>query len=219
MEQLCRGLSTCGAFLGYPVLPTHGGYPGTSSDTSVGIMRDSAESDRFLEAPPPERVSEASLFQAARILLPCLASTLPIAIVLTFAVRNQVAHSRLSFWGFPAVAAEVCAVVAGSKFRRERAAGGTGLNSLPFVRTAAAVAGTAWGAAVFVPDASDNELMLLFAVFAFGAGTFGMLLTAPRTDLYALFSVPLFGFASVAVILTPDPMLLSIGVLALCSLG
>jgi diguanylate cyclase (GGDEF)-like protein len=182
-------------------------------------MRNSAEDGRPLDAVPLARVSEASLAQTARILLPCLATTLPIVAVMTFAVRNQVSLARLELWWVAGLAAEIAAIMAWRRFRRERGSGGTGLKSLATIRWAVAVAGAAWGVSLFVPNSTDDELMLLFALFAYGAGTFGMLLTAARTDLYALFDVPLFSLASLALFLTHDPMLASIGVLALCYLG
>src|SRR3954447_26270160 len=195
--------------------PTHRGC----LDTSSGLMSTTAGQDRRLDDVPQERVSEASLVQAARILVPCLASTLPIMVVMTIAVRGKVPFRHLELWWIAGVLAEFFIVLAWWTFRKERSRGGTGLNSLPTIRAATVVAGAAWGAALFVPQSSDNELMLLFAVFVFGASSFGMLLTASRTDLYALFEIPLFALASVALLLTHDPMLVSIAGLSLCYLG
>ena len=182
-------------------------------------MTTAAGQHRRLESVPQERVSEASLVQAARILLPCLASTLPIMAVITIAVRGQVPLGHLELWWIAGLLAEFFILLAWWTFRKERSRGGTGLNSLPAIRSATVVAGAAWGAALFVPESSDNELMLLFAVFVFGAGSFGMLLTASRSDLYALFEIPLFSLASAAMLLTHDPMLVSIAGLSLCYLG
>jgi len=96
-----------------------------------------------LESVPEERVSEASLVQAARILLPCLASTLPIMAVITIAVRGQVPLGHLELWWIAGLLAEFFILLAWWTFRKERSRGGTGLNSLPAIRSATVVAGAA----------------------------------------------------------------------------
>ena len=183
-------------------------------------MNSTADSDETLiEDVPPAHVSAVSLAQGARLFLPCLAVILPVFVVIAIAVHGQVSTVRLTWWLGCGAVAEIAALVALWRFRSERARRIDGMHALPWIRIAAAIGGVAWGATLFVPDHHDVELMLLFAVFAYGAGTFGMLLTTSRTDLFALFDVPLFAMASAALMSSSDPMLLSLGVLSLCYLG
>ena len=178
-------------------------------------MQTAAGDDRLLEIPPPLRVSEVSLAQATKLLLPSNLAVLPVFLVVSLALRDQVAERRLAYWCLMGVITEVLSLLALWSYRRERLAGGTGLQTLPLIRISTVAVGTAWGASLFVPDPQDTTLLLLFAVFAYGASAFAMLLTTSRTDLYAAFEVPLFVTGGIALALTRDGRLFTVGLLAI----
>ncbi len=176
---------------------------------------DDRVNDMVVDVVPPLRVSEASLAQAAKLLLPSNLAILPVFLIIGVALRNQVSQPRLAYWCLIGVITELLAVLATWSYRRERLGGGTGLKSLPLVRLSTFVVGAAWGSSLFVPDPNNTSLVLLFAVFAYGASAFAMLLTIPRTDLYVAFEVPLFLTGALALAFTRDSRLFTVGLLAL----
>jgi diguanylate cyclase (GGDEF)-like protein len=178
-------------------------------------MHTSAEDDMLVDQPPPLRVSESSLAQAAKLLLPSNLAVLPSFLAMSLAMRSQISTRRIAFWCLIGVATEVLSLIALWSYRRERTNGRTGLRALPVIRLSTAAVGAAWGSSLFVPNFHNTELMLFFAVFAFGASAFAMLLTIARTDLYIAYEVPLFVTGATALAVTRDGRLFSIGILAL----
>ncbi len=178
-------------------------------------MQPSADDDMLLDDAPALRVSEASLAQAAKVLLPSNLAVLPSFLAMGLALHTQVSTRRIAFWFLIGVATELLALITLFFYRRERRNGGTGLRSLPLIRLSTITVGAAWGSSLFVPNSHNTELTLFFAVFAFGASAFAMLLTIARTDLYLAFEVPLFITGAVALAFTRDSQLFSIGILAL----
>ena len=178
-------------------------------------MSDAVGDDLLLAAAPLERVSEQSLALAARLLLPNHMAVLPVLLVMGAAFTDRVSRERLVGWFAVGLIAEIISVIAWWRYRAERRCGGSGLRTLMLIRLATVCVGGAWGAALFVPDSKDTETMLLFALFAYGASAFAMLLTNARTDLFIAFQVPLFTLGSVALALTHNVGLVSLGALAI----
>lgn len=171
--------------------------------------------ERLTAEVPKEHVSEVSLAQAARQVLPSFLAILPVFLIVVLVVHNQVTARQIGWWLLSAVVLEALAIAAFVSYRRERKAGRSGLDSLPLIRVTTVMAGATWGLMLFVPRHGDTKMMLLFTVFAYGASAFGMLLCNPRTDLYLCFELPLFTLGSVALAVTRDPQLFGLGVLAL----
>ncbi|MUH52429.1 MAG: EAL domain-containing protein, partial [Actinobacteria bacterium] len=161
------------------------------------------------------RVSEASLAQATKLLLPSNLAVLPVFLMMSVTLRDQLSERHLAFWCLIGLATELLSLAAMWRYRRERARGGTGLRSLGLIRASTVAVGAAWGSSLLVPNPKNTTLMLLFAVFAYGASAFAMLLTTSRTDLYVAFEVPLFITGALALALTRDSRLFSVGLLAL----
>jgi len=171
--------------------------------------------DRLTAETPKEHVSEASLAQAARLVLPSHLAILPVFVVIIVVVHTQVSASQIGWWLLGAVVLEALAGAALLSYRRERRAGRSGLDSLPIIRVTTVAVGAAWGLLLFIPRHGDTKMALLFTLFAYGASAFGMLLCNPRTDLYLCFELPLFGIGSVALAMTRNSQLFGLGVLAL----
>lgn len=167
------------------------------------------------EPVPTEEVSAKSLALVARLLLPSHLVTLPSMLVMAIAMRNSVSHPRLLVWCMIGVVTEAIAIVARLMYRRERASAGSGLRSLTVIRAATIAVGISWGASLLIPSPNDMEAMLIFVVYAYGASTFGILLTSPRTDLYLCLQVPLIALAATALLTSADRALVTVGLLAI----
>ena len=178
-------------------------------------MHTSAEDDMLKDEVPPRRVSEASLAQVTKLLLPSNLAVLPSFLAMSLVMRSQISPRRIAIWSLIGVGTEILSLITLWRYRRERAMGGTGLRSLPLVRLSTATVGAAWGSSLFVPNYRNTELLLFFAVFAFGASSHAMLLTVARTDLFLFFEISLFGTGAIALAVTRDGHLFSIGILAL----
>ncbi len=164
-------------------------------------------------AVPDERVSADSLAQTARLLLPSLIVTLPIVAIASVSVHGQVSLGRLIVWCAAAALSSGVGVLAWQRYRNARASGGTGVDTLLLIRVATALTGIVYGAALFVPDSDNTELMLLLAVVVYGASAFEMMLTSSRTDLYLLFQLPLFATACIGLVLSRTTSLVGLGLL------
>ncbi|MEO7398447.1 MAG: diguanylate cyclase, partial [Ilumatobacteraceae bacterium] len=162
-------------------------------------------------------VSEQTLVQASRLLLPSLLVTLPLMAMMAMmavVVNWQLSMPRLVWWGATALIAEVLAVAAFLHYRNERASNRSGLRSLTLIRVATVAVGMAWGVSLLVPDPEDIEMLLIFVVLAYGASAFGTSLCIPRTDLYLALQVPLVGLGVVALLTSNDDTVLIVAVLA-----
>ena len=181
-------------------------------------MKTSAEDDLQLDTAPPSRVSQESLAQAAKVLLPSNLAIMPSFLLMSLVFQSQISTRRIAFWCLIGVGTELLALLALECYRFERSRGGTGLRSLPLIRLSTAVVGAAWGSSLFVPNSNNTELLLFFAMFAFGASAFAMLLTISRTDLFLAFEVPLFLTGTIALVVTKNDHLMSIGLMAIAYL-
>ncbi|HEY4333164.1 MAG TPA: GGDEF domain-containing protein, partial [Ilumatobacteraceae bacterium] len=167
------------------------------------------------DGPLQSRVDAVSLEQTSALLLPSNLAVLPVFVVMAIGVRNHVPHERLAIWCAGGLVGEIVALVAWLRYRQSRARGESGLESLTLIRLSTAVVGSLWGVGLFVPLTANKNMMLLFAVFAYGASAFTMVLTTSRKDLYFAYEVPLFVVGTISLVTRHDTILYTLGAFAL----
>ena len=163
----------------------------------------------------PRRVHDLAFVQAVRLLLPGQIIGLPLIAAIGIVARHDVDVTPLALWWVLAAIAMVLSVLAWILHRHDLAAGGTGAGPSLLIHVSTVAVGVAWGFALFVPDGGDAERMLVFAVFAYAAGAFGMLLTSASTSLFLCLGLPLFLLCSSALISTGKTSEMSVGAIGL----
>ena len=162
-----------------------------------------------------ERVHELALVQAVRLLLPGQILGLPLIAAIGLVARHDLEAKRLAVWWAVGAVAMMLSVLAWMLHRQDLARGGSGGKPYRLIHLSTVAVGLAWGFALFVPGAHDTELMLTFAVFAYAAGAFGMLLTSASTSLFVCLGLPLFSLAGIALIGTGNTGEMCVGAIGL----
>ncbi len=185
-------------------------------DTASDTARDTGPATTSATEPvPAEHVAEFSLAQAVPLLFPSHILTLPVILAIAVVTRNDVPSSHLQWWSAAGGVSGVTTIAAWWMYRRERAAGRSGLGALGLIRLATVSVGIVWGVSLFIPDPREVKAVLIFVVFSLVASTFATLLCGARTDLFLCLQMPLIAIGATALILTHDGDLMTLGLLSL----
>ncbi len=171
------------------------------------------------EEAPHEYVQERALALVATSLAPAPLLMLPFVLMVTALLHNDIDHARLGWWVISSVVATGITMLALYRYYLRTDSRFTPRSTLLLIRISFASIGVMFGLAPWVASGgawltrANVEVVVLFALFPAVAAAVGLIITAGRRDLYALFVVPLMALCVMSLVRSDDAHVRGLGVL------